>query len=447
MGNKNNPIQFGQMVLTDRVAIEVGIAKKQTFEKMGKTIGRSPVTVAREIKANRTKLPPEYPFGNDCKLARHCEMKHMCGADPEACDEKCKKCKGFNCHENCVLYESVECHQTDKPPYVCNNCYYRTKCKKTRYYYNAKHADAAVSRRRSSSRKGIRLTEEQVDTINGILKPLVNKGQPLTHIYAEHENELPVCLRSLYNYIDAGELAVKNIDLRRKVGYKRRRKKNGEDPKNGTGILSQEYRQGRGYDSFENDMGLKFSDFEVTEMDTVKGVREKGKRLLTMIFRKNSVMLLFLMPDGKADSVRRVFDYLEAGLGFECFQRLFPVFLTDNGSEFKKVDDLELNENLWYRTSIYYCDPMASWQKPHIEKNHEYIRYVVPKSKSFNQYNEDDITLLMNHINSTKRASLNGKAPYELIEEDDEDMKALMDLLKMHLIPADEVHLTPDLLK
>lgn len=43
--------------------------------------------------------------------------------------------------------------------------------------------------------------------------------------------------------------------------------------------------------------------------------------------------------------------------------------------------------------------------------------------------------------------SLNGKAPYELIDEDDKDMKALMDLLKMRLIPADEVHLTPDLLK
>ena len=39
------------------------------------------------------------------------------------------------------------------------------------------------------------------------------------------------------------------------------------------------------------------------------------------------------------------------------------------------------------------------------------------------------------------------KAKYELIEEDDEDMRVLMDLLKMHLIPADEVHLTPDLFK
>lgn len=52
----------------------------------------------------------------------------------------------------------------------------------------------------------------------------------------------------------------------------------------------------------------------------------------------------------------------------------------------------------------------------------------------------------MNHINSTKRRSLGGKSPYELIEDDDEDMKALFELLKMHLIPVDEVHLTPELL-
>ena len=47
---------------------------------------------------------------------------------------------------------------------------------------------------------------------------LVKKGQPLTHIYAEHENEMPVCLRTLYNYIDEGALSIKNIDLRRKTG-------------------------------------------------------------------------------------------------------------------------------------------------------------------------------------------------------------------------------------
>lgn len=38
-----------------------------------------------------------------------------------------------------------------------------------------------------------------------------------------------------------------------------------------------------------------------------------------------------------------------------------------------------------------------------------------------------------------------GKAPYELISEDDEDMWALWRLLKMDFIPPDEVHLKPDL--
>ena len=281
--------------------------------------------------------------------------------------------------------------------------------------------------------------------LDELITRLVRKGQPLTHIYAEHEKEMPVSLRSLYNYIDAGELTIRNIDLRRKTSYKQRRQnKKGFSE----GFANQEYRQCRTYEDFE--LLMKFvNDDLIVEMDTVKGVREKGKRLLTMIFRKNSVMLLFLMPDGTAASVKRVFDYLESGLGLEVFQRLFPYILTDNGGEFKKVDQLELTETYEYRTHLYYCDPMASWQKPHIEKNHEYIRYAIPKKRSLNPYTQEDMTLLMNHINSTKRPGLGNKSPYELFLEDEnnEDFMLLWQLLKMDLIPPDEVHLMPDLFK
>lgn len=61
-------------------------------------------------------------------------------------------------------------------------------------------------------------------------------------------------------------------------------------------------------------------------MDTVKGMREQGKRLLTVIFRKNDVMLLLLMPDEKAESVKIVFDYLENGLGIGDFKDYFWLF-------------------------------------------------------------------------------------------------------------------------
>mgnify|MGYP007032355685 CR=1 FL=1 len=60
-------------------------------------------------------------------------------------------------------------------------------------------------------------------------------------------------------------------------------------------------------------------------------------------------------------------------------------------------------------------------------------------------YTQEDITLLMNHINSTRRKSLGNKAPYEMVSEEDEDMRALFGLLKMDLIPPDEVHLKPNL--
>ena len=53
-------------------------------------------------------------------------------------------------------------------------------------------ADAAVTRRRSESRQGIRISDEKKEELDELVTRLVKKGQPLTHIYAEHENEMPV---------------------------------------------------------------------------------------------------------------------------------------------------------------------------------------------------------------------------------------------------------------
>ena len=88
---------------------------------------------------------------------------------------------------------------------------------------------------------------------------------------------------------------------------------------------------------------------------------------------------------------------------------------------------------------------MVSWQKGYIEKNHEFIWYAIPKKKSLNPYTWEDMTLLMKHINSIKRLGLGNKSPYELVVEEDKDFSELMNLLKTHLIPLDEVHLISDL--
>ncbi len=103
------------------------------------------------------------------------------------------------------------------------------------------------------------------------------------------------------------------------------------------------------------------------------------------------------------------------------------------------------DKNGYKRTHVFYCDPMASHQKGRIEKNHEYIRYVLPKGKSFEPLTQEKVTLMMNHINSTARASLNGNTPFQLAQLLLDD--ALLKSCSLQLISADDVHLKPMLLK
>ena len=180
-------------------------------------------------------------------------------------------------------------------------------------------------------------------------------------------------------------------------------------------------------------------------MDTVKGRREKGKCLLTMIFTKYDFMLIFLLESATQSCVTEVFDYLLKALGLNIFRRLFPVILTDNGSEFKMPDSIEKTKYGSLCTKVFYCDHMASYQKPHIEKSHEFIRQVLPKGTSFEKLTQADVTLMNNHINSVARDSLNGLCPYDAAKEFIANKAPYV--LNLRKIPADEVILHPSLLK
>lgn len=162
-----------------------------------------------------------------------------------------------------------------------------------------------AKRRYSNSRSKIQTRGEELKKLDELVSPLILKGQPLTHIWSEHGEELSISQRTLYRYIDQGVLSVGNIDLRRKVAYKPRRKKKEASE----GFLNQEFRKNRGYDDYLKYME-KHPDTPVIQMDTVKGCREQGKRLLTIHFCNTNMMLMLLMRDGKADTVVEQFDML-----------------------------------------------------------------------------------------------------------------------------------------
>jgi IS30 family transposase len=71
-------------------------------------------------------------------------------------------------------------------------------------------------------------------------------------------------------------------------------------------------------------------------------------------------------------------DYLQQQLGNQLFSALIPVLLTDRGTEFEMHSLFELDNDGHSRLSIFYCDPMQSSQKPHVENNHNYVREIIP---------------------------------------------------------------------
>ena len=290
------------------------------------------------------------------------------------------------------------------------------------------------------SREGINMTQEELQELNDLISPLVLKGQPLSHIFAVHADEIPVCRRTLYNYLDQRIFKARNIDLPRRVRYKKRKKRSEPRIKN----IQQTYRNKRTYVDFEK-YTKAFPDLGIVEMDTVKGSRAAGKCLLTLLFRSCSFMIIILLPDCTQRSVINAINNLCDTIGIRMFKKYFPIILTDNGSEFKNPWDIEKNEAGTQRTRVFYCDPYVSNQKARIEKNHEYIRYIIPKGRSMYKYTQDDINLMASHINSTARDSLNGACPFDLAALLlDKRIPPLVGLFK---ISADNICLKPSLIE
>ena len=426
------------LTLSDRIYIEQELSAGSTFSSMASFLGKDPSTISKEVRRNRAqKARLGVPKDNDCINQRSCSIRHICG--DEQCHRACISCRVLNCHDICPDYRSRHCSKLDKPPYVCNGCPEKQTCHLAKYYYSATNAQKEYEFRLSSSRSGINMDPEELKALNELVSPLIRNGQPLSHILSVHADEIPCSLRTLYNYIDKGLLDARNLDLPRKVRFKKRRHRFSQPSQ-----TEQNYRHRRTYKDFQR-YTEAFPDLEVVELDTVKGSRDAGKCLMTLLFRRSGFMLVFLLNRCNQECVIDRFNMLYNLFGYRLFKKTFPIILTDNGSEFKNPWAIENAPDRKLRTRVFYCDPYLSHQKGRLERNHEFIRYIIPKGRSMYFLDDEKVRQLTNHINSVARESLNGTTPF--------DMAALLldkripVLLGLKKVSPDKVLLKPVLLK
>ena len=418
--SKNKKIIHDQrhLTLTDRTFIEQELVRGSTFKSIALDLHKDQSTISKEVKKHRKSVSGKC-IGGHCRTCKNWLSCEVCKSDPvvkdcphsRRCCGTCRNCWTEYPQDFCLLYTPLPCKPETKAPYVCNGCSEEKSCRINHYLYQALHAQKSYEHALIKSRKGINMTKDELEELNDLISPLIKKGQPLSHIFAVHADEIPVCRRTLYNYLDQRVFTARNIDLPRRVRYKRRKKRAEPRMRN----IEQIYRSKRTFVDFEKYTSA-FPDLDVVEMDTVKGGVAAGKCLLTLLFRSCSFMIIILLPSCTQKCVIDAINNLCNMIGIRTFKRYFPIILTDNGSEFKNPWDIEKSENGIPRTKVFYCDPYVSNQKGRLEKNHEYIRYVIPKGRSMHKYTQEDINLLASHINSTARDSLNGATPFDLAE-------------------------------
>lgn len=427
------------LTLDSRITIASMLNERESFKAIGRFLGKDCTTISKEIK-NHICFEKSGAYGkafNDCRLnlVHLCSAQNICHHCTSRLNRYCWSCG--KCISSCPSYEKYVCPRLSKPPYVCNGCPDRNKRTLEKRLYKASYAQKEYEHVRSESRSGFALSETELRQIDDIISPLLKKGQSLHHIAIHHSDELMKSERTLYAYINSGLFTARNIDMPRTIRM-RPRKNVSKNLK-----VDKACRIGRDFSCFQQYME-QHPDAAIRQIDSVEGVKG-GAVLLTIHFVEQELQLAFLRQRNDSQSVIDIFNRLYMELRSDIFMEIFPVLLADNGSEFSNPSAIELDSQRNLRTRMFYCNASAPHQKGSCENNHELIRRIIPKGVDIGQYTQEQIDLMMSHINSYARKKLGNKSPYEVFEF--QYGKKLLDAFHLQKIPADEIILSPDLLK
>jgi transposase, IS30 family len=423
--------------LTDgeRLEIEHGLRHGMSIKKIAAAIGKHHSTVAREIRA-RGVPSDKGAFGrvtNRCVRRTACDVRQLCGDRPD-CARRCSTCP--RCNVACPDFVEEACLRLSQPPYVCNGCRDEAKCVLRKRFYLHRPAHGRYRGILVGARVGANITRDELAALDALVSPAVKAGQSVHHVLANNPDLFGVHEKTVYRYIRGGLLGAKNGDMPRVCGLKPRARKPVEHK------VDTKCRLGRTFADYQRILEAD-PDVRVVEMDSVVG-RVGGKVLLTLFFRDCGLMLAFLRDRNDSQSVIDAFGRLWDLAGPEPFRQLFPILLTDNGSEFSNPGALELDPEGNPRTRVFYCDPRATNQKSRIERNHELLRTVLPKGTSFDNLAQADVDTMLSHVNSYSRPSLADKAPFDLFAF--LHGAGLLARLGLRRIPSNQIVLKPRLL-
>lgn len=402
--------------LETRKLIEERLNESKTITEISNELQRDRSNIGKEIMKHRiATFPSTFNYDHPCLKHVNCSMKT------------------YECYKTCKNIEIKLCENLISSPHVCNGCQKKKYCRHVRYYYNAVEANNEYVNSWKKDRSKLRYTPLELDILNNDFKVLVLNCKSIYHaLIVINKRGFNFKISTIYKQIERGQLALKKSDLPR---CRKTKQKEVKDKSYKRDIEGHTYEDYNSYKE-ENPNAVE------TQMDTVEGIKENDAPVFfTIEIVDIKFILIFKLTSQNAKEVSNKLKLLKEILGEKVIEKIFEILLTDNGKEFIRLDDLiEILPN----ANIFYCHPYSSYEKGNIENNHELIRRVIPKGISLKCYTQKDLDLLCSHINSLYRESLDGKCPFDLVEN--YISKDVLDKLNLKKIDDDKVVLVPKLL-
>jgi len=228
MSRKSIKPKQKHLSIEDREYIEEALKRNLSFKEIARFLQKDPTTISKEVKKHKiTQKPSGFNnSGKQCVHIKTCQKRDICNTGK--CRYPCRQCQ--NCTLVCPDYQKNICPKTQKAPFVCNGCDKKTSCRLEKQYYRAAPSQREYRETLVSSREGINMNTEEFNELDALIAPLVKQGQSIAHICAAHADEIPCTERTIYNYFDQNLFSVRNIDLPRKVRYKKRKPKTPKEP-------------------------------------------------------------------------------------------------------------------------------------------------------------------------------------------------------------------------
>ena len=419
------------LTLAERQIIETGISHGSTKAAIAKTLGKDKSTIGKEIKLHRVKsFSISYPL--DCSLF-----------------PKCKNRNTFLCNPQCPSYIQFTCKRRDRSPGACNGCEKYSRCHYDKYRYSASQADSEYRDSLVSTRLGINATLSQIKELGLLIKPLLAQGQSVYAILQNHP-EINLTEKTLYHYIEEGVfqnagVSITCMDLKRQVRRKLTKKKSIEySPRK-----DRSYLKGRTHKEYTEFKEMN-PDASVVEMDTVYNDGSNGPFLQTFKFMKYDFLFCIYHHQKTSQDMLEGILLLESILGEQMFNEEVMVLKTDRGSEFILAEQTEIRNDGTRRTRLFYCDPMASWQKGSLENIHILIRDICPKETDLYALgldSQEKANRISSHINSYSKKKLNNKTSFSVLKFFNKEMADKLIDQGLTEIQPDQVILKPYLLK